>query len=89
MLEWLEVVLVRLRVLNQVLFDRVILVFLAVVVAAEQGVKGQAIQAAILHAVSVTMISATHVIVSAPLVPIVVVSSVSSTMRRGQIASIT
>ena len=84
-LEWLKVVLVRLRVLNQVLFDRVIFILLAVVVAAEQGIEGQAVQAAILHAVSIAMIpTATYVIVSASLVPIVVVvGGVSTTVRRG------
>ena len=50
--EGLEIILVSLSVLNQVLLDRVILVFLTVVMTAEQRIKAKAIEP-VLHAVPV------------------------------------
>ena len=60
MFERFEVVLISLRILNQVLFNRIIFVLLTIIVTTEESIEGKTI---ILHAVSITQVASCRVAV--------------------------
>ena len=58
MFERFEVVLICLRVLDQVLFNRIIFIFFTVVVTTKKGIEGKTI---ILHAVAIAQVASCRV----------------------------
>ena len=54
MFKGLEVILICLGVLDQVLFDGVIFIFLTIIMTSKERIEGEAIMTTILHAIPVT-----------------------------------